>query len=406
MEALLKRANAAKSTIANLDESTRNATLLAMADFILTSKTNILNANKIDLERAKGILSESMLERLRLDAKKINAMAEAIKEISALKSPLGCVIGGWVNKAGLKINKVSTPLGVIAIIYESRPNVTSDCAALCFKSGNICILKGGSEAKNSNLAILNALHNALKSQQIPINAINFIESRSDTKLLLKQDKFIDLVIPRGGEQLIKFVSEHSNIPVIKHDKGVCHLYIHSDAECEMALQIAINAKAQKPSVCNAIECILVHKDWEFLDDLIKCLKQHKIRILAFGALAEKFNLEAAKEGDFYSEYGNLTLNLKLVDGLDSAICHIETFGSHHSESIITNDIKIANRFLDEVDSACVYVNASTRFSDGGEFGFGAEIGISTSKLHARGPMGLEHLVSYKYKIIGNGQIRA
>lgn len=421
MKTLLTEAQIAKSIIASLSDSLRNEVLNAMAKALRTNKDDILEANKLDLQNATSPkstdkanttqitpLSKPMLERLKLDSKKIDLMAVSLEEIASLKSPIGKITEGWENYNGLKIQKISVPLGVIAIIYESRPNVTSDTAGLCFKSGNICILKGGKEALHSNKAILKVLHNVLESFSLPKSAICFIDSREETKSLLKEDKFIDLVIPRGGEGLINFVVKNSTIPVIKHDKGVCHLYLHKDAPKDMAFQIALNAKKYKPQVCNSIETLLVHKDFVATKDLIEVLKENEIKILTCEKIANKFsalNLEVLKEEDFYNEYGDNILNIALVDSLRDAILHINKFGSHHSDSIITEDYSTAQTFLNEVDSACVYVNASTRFSDGGEFGFGAEVGISTSKIHARGPMGIDSLTTYKYQIYGNGQIR-
>lgn len=403
MQEILQKAKNASKIIANLKDNVRNEILNAMAEEILTQKELILQANAIDLNNAN--ISKAMLERLRLDSAKIDLIANAIKDIANLKSPLNRIIDGWENYKGLKIQKITTPIGVIAMIYESRPNVTSDSAALCFKSGNVCILKGGKEALHSNKAIVKALHLALKKFDLPTEAICFIDNKEAVESLLKCDKYIDLVIPRGGESLIKFVTKHSTIPVIKHDKGVCHLYLHSDCPKDMAINIALNAKLSKPSACNSIECILAHKDFAFLKDVIEALKSHNVTILACENIAKKFHLKQANEADFYKEYNDNIINLKMVDSAKNAINHINKYGSSHSEAILTNDLKVAEIFTNEVDSACVFVNTSTRFCDGGEFGFGAEIGISTSKLHARGPMGIESLTSYKYKIIGNGEVR-
>ena len=403
---VLQRAKEAQKIIANIKDSVRNEILNAMAEAIVANKEAILSANEIDIKNAKDFgLSAPMIARLRLDLAQINAIADAIKDIANLKSPLGCVLEGWENYAGLKIQKVSVPIGVIAMIYESRPNVTSDSAALCFKSGNVCILKGGKEALHSNKAIVAILHEVLAQFALPKEAICFIDNREATKSLLKCDKFIDLVIPRGGEKLIRFVSENSTIPVIKHDKGVCHLYIHSDSDAQNAIKIALNAKISKPSACNSVECILVHRDFAHIAELINALKDKGVEIRAFGEIAKRFRLKNAVEADFYNEYNDLVVNLKCVDCVEEAIAHIAKYGSSHSEAILTNDLAVAEKFANEVDSACVFVNTTTRFCDGGEFGFGAEIGISTSKLHARGPMGIESLVSYKYKIFGNGEIR-
>lgn len=403
---ILQSAKDAQKIIANLQDSTRNEVLCAMADEIVEQKNAIIKANAIDINNAQDSkLPAPMIERLKLDSYKIDLIAEAIKDIAGLKSPLGRTIDGWVNYKGLRIQKVSVPIGVIAMIYESRPNVTSDSFALCFKSGNVCVLKGGKEALHSNRAIVAILHSVLVQFAIPKEAICFIDNREATQTLLKCDKFIDLVIPRGGENLIKFVSENSTIPVIKHDKGVCHLYIHSDSDGISAIKIALNAKISKPSACNSIECILVHKDFAHLADLVNALQKNGVEIRACESIAKQFALKTVRDSDFYNEYNDLIVNLKCVDSPESAIAHIAKYGSSHSEAILTNDLAVAQKFANEVDSACVFVNTSTRFCDGGEFGFGAEIGISTSKLHARGPMGIESLVSYKYKIFGNGEVR-
>ena len=403
---ILQRAKDAQKIIANLQDSARIAVLNAMADEIVAQKNAILEANAVDLKNAvDSRLSVPMIERLKLDSRGVDLIANAIRDIARLKSPLGRVIDGWVNYKGLRIQKVSVPIGVIAMIYESRPNVTSDSFALCFKSGNVCVLKGGKEAINSNRAIVAILQGVLERFSLPKEAICFIENREATEALLKCDKFIDLVIPRGGEKLIRFVSENSTIPVIKHDKGVCHLYIHSDCEAQVAIKIALNAKISKPSACNSIECILVHKDFAHLADLVEALQKNGVAIRADKDTANRFGLETANETDFYNEYNDLVVNLKCVDCPECAIAHIAKYSSSHSEAILTNDLAVAEKFADCVDSACVFVNSSTRFCDGGEFGFGAEIGISTSKLHARGPMGIESLVSYKYKIFGNGEVR-
>ena len=403
---ILQCAKDAQKIIANLQDSARIAVLNAMADEIVAQKNAILEANAVDLKNAESAgLPAPMIERLKLDSRQVDLIANAVKDIARLKSPLGRVIEGWTNYKGLRIQKVSVPIGVIAMIYESRPNVTSDSFALCFKSGNVCVLKGGKEAICSNKAIVAILQGVLERFDLPKWAICFVENREATEALLKCDKFIDLVIPRGGEKLIRFVAENSTIPVIKHDKGVCHLYIHSDCDRDNAIKIALNAKISKPSACNSIECILVHKDFAHLADLVEALQKNGVAIRADKDTANRFGLEVANESDFYNEYNDLVVNLKCVDCLEGAIAHIAKYSSSHSEAILTNDLAVAEKFANEVNSACVFVNSSTRFCDGGEFGFGAEIGISTSKLHARGPMGIESLVSYKYKIFGNGEVR-
>ena len=403
---ILQSAKDAQKIIANLQDSARIAVLNAMADEIVAQKNAILEANAVDLKNAESAgLPAPMIERLKLDSRQVDLIANAIRDIARLKSPLGRIMDGWTNHKGLRIQKVSVPIGVIAMIYESRPNVTSDSFALCFKSGNVCVLKGGKEAICSNKAIVAILQGVLERFDLPKWAICFVENREATEALLKCDKFIDLVIPRGGEKLIRFVAENSTIPVIKHDKGVCHLYIHSDCDRDSAIKIALNAKISKPSACNSIECILVHRDFAHLADLVEALQKNGVAIRADKDTANRVGLEVANESDFYNEYNDLVVNLKCVDSLECAIAHIAKYGSSHSEAILTNDLAVAERFANEVDSACVFVNSSTRFCDGGEFGFGAEIGISTSKLHARGPMGIESLVSYKYKIFGNGEVR-
>lgn len=401
---ILQHTKDAQKIIANLKDNTRIAVLNAMAEAILANKNVILKANENDIKNALG-LSNAMIQRLKLDLHQIDLIANAIYDIAKLKSPLGRVIDGWENYKGLKIQKVSVPIGVIAMIYESRPNVTSDSFALCFKSGNVCILKGGKEAICSNKAIVEILHEVLIHFNLPKEALCLIDNREETEALLKCDKFIDLVIPRGGEKLIRFVAQNSTIPVIKHDKGVCHLYIHSDSDKDNAIKIALNAKISKPSACNSIECILVHKDFAYVADLVEALQKNNVEIRTDKDTARQFSLSNTEEADFYSEYNDLIINLKCIDSVESAIKHIDKYGSSHSEAILTNDLAVVEKFVNEVDCACVFVNTSTRFCDGGEFGFGAEIGISTSKLHARGPMGIESLVSYKYKIFGNGEVR-
>ncbi len=404
MNDILKNTIEAKKIVANLSDTFRNEVLNKMADNIIKAKDEILNANELDVKYAKD-LPNSILKRLKLDSNKIDAISNSITEIANLKSPLGRILDGFENYAGLKIRKISVPIGVIAVIYESRPNVTSDVGALCFKSGNVCILKGGKEALNSNKAILKILHNTLIEYNLPTSIISFIDSRESIERLIKEDKYIDLIIPRGGEQLIQFISSNSKIPVIKHDKGVCNMYIDKNCNANEAIQIAINAKTSNPAACNSIETILIHKDANILEMLIKSLKNNNVIIKAESNIANQFDLIHIKDEDYYNEYGDNILNIKVVNNIDEAINHINTYGSSHSECIITDDYTMAEKFLNEIDSACVYVNASTRFSDGGEFGFGAEVGISTSKIHARGPMGIDSLTTYKYQIYGQGQVR-
>ena len=404
LEQDLQAAKQATLTLALLDNARRSAVVRDMAKFLRNAKDEIIKDNAIDLRNAKN-LAESMQKRLELNEKKIEAMADSLEVIAGLSDPLQRILSGWEMPSGIKIQKVSVPLGVIGVIYESRPNVTSDVSALCLKSGNVCVLKGGKEALHSNRAILQCLHNALKAHNLPLECIIMLENHDDVAEFLKQEKYIDLLIPRGGENLIHFVQEHSKIPIIKHDKGVCHLYVHSDFNEHYALSIALDSKTSYPAACNAIETLLldnaIAKD--FLPTLAKAIKQKGTTLLGDSQVAKIITIDG--EADYTKEYGQNVLNLKIVGGLDEAISHINAFGSQHSDGIITNDISVAEAFLNQVQSACVYVNASTRFSDGGEFGFGAEVGISTSKLHARGPMGIESLTTYKYKITANGAVR-
>lgn len=410
MEAFLRKAKQASRAIATLLPQRRNEILRAMAGAIRESQEMILNANALDLKEAQASgLKGSMLERLALDDQKIVGMARAIEEIAMLRNPLGRIIDGWVVENGLRIEKVSTPIGVVGIIYESRPNVTSDTAALCFKSGNVCVLKGGKEAKRSNEAIASVMQAVLKANNLPIEAISLLPdaSREGVAKLVKMDRYVDLIVPRGGHALISFVSENATIPVIKHDKGLCHLYIHEEADFAKALPIVINAKTQRPSVCNAIETLLVDETIHerFLLELRPLLEEKGTEIRGCEKSLKILRGKRASEEDFHTEYGENILNVRVVKGFEEALEHIVIYGSQHSESIITQNHSIAERFLEEVDASSVYVNASTRFTDGGEFGFGAEVGISTSKLHARGPMGINELTTYKFKIYGEGQIR-
>jgi glutamate-5-semialdehyde dehydrogenase len=336
-------------------------------------------------------------------------MAEALRDIAKLKDPVGRVIDGWVLDNGLRIEKVKIPIGVIGIIYESRPNVTSDAAGLCFMSGNACILKGGKEAMHSNITIIEILQYVLEKNKLPKEAISLIPdySREGVAWLIQQDKYVDLIIPRGGEKLIKFVSENSKVPVVKHDKGLCHVYVHEDANLDEAVKICINAKVQRPGVCNAMETLLVDRNiaGKFLPKIKEVMEKEGVELRGCEITLEYIDIAKATEEDWETEYLDKILSIRVVDNLEDAIEHIETYGSGHSDSIVTENYSVAEEFLNRVDSACVYVNASTRFTDGGIFGFGAEVGISTNKLHARGPMGIDDLTTYKYKIYGNGQIR-
>ncbi len=410
MEQFLEKAKSASRVLATLSGSERNRILREMAEALRANTMNIIEANAIDMKHAEEEnLASSLKDRLMLDEKRIFSMAVAIEEIAALKDPIGKVIEGWVTETGLKIEKVSIPIGMIGIIYESRPNVTSDTAALCFKSSNGCVLKGGKEAEASNQIIADILQQVLIRNQLPKELIALLPdaTREGVAKLIKMDRYVDLIVPRGGEALIRFVSQNATVPVVKHDKGQCHLYVDVNAKIEDAIQIAVNAKVQRPSACNAIETLLV--DAAIARDVLPLFKEvfDREQTALKGCILTRQIIEVAEatEEDFDTEYLANILNIRVVDGVEGAISHIVRFGSGHSESIITENITTAERFLDAIDSACVYVNASTRFTDGGAFGFGAEVGISTNKLHARGPMGVEGLTTYKYKVYGKGQIR-
>jgi glutamate-5-semialdehyde dehydrogenase len=410
MEKFLEEAKSASRVLSTISGAEKNRILKEMAAALRNKTVELLEANALDMTDAhKNDLSSSLKDRLLLDESRIDAMAVAIEEISALKEPVGRVLDGWVTEDGLKIEKVSIPIGVIGIIYESRPNVTSDTAALCFKSSNVCVLKGGKEAEYSNRAIAKVLQSVLAKNDLPTSLISLLEdsSREGVAKLIKMDKYVDLIIPRGGAGLIKYVSENATVSVVKHDKGQCHTYIDKDAKLDNAIAIAINAKVQRPGVCNAMETLLV--DRAIASTALPRLKVEfdKAHTELKGCLETQAIIEAkhATDEDYDTEYLANILNIKVVDGVEGAIEHIVRFGSGHSESIITEDITSAEQFLNAIDAAAVYVNASTRFTDGGAFGFGAEVGISTNKLHARGPMGIEGLTTYKFKIYGSGQIR-
>ncbi len=408
---IAQNAQEASRRLARISCPAKNNALLQMAAELIKNTDHLIAENDRDVVDAKiRGLSKAMLDRLTLKKETIEGMAQGLREVAALPDPLGKVTSMWRRPNGLLVGRMRIPLGVIGIIYESRPNVTADAAALCLKSGNAVILRGGSEAINSNLAICTILRRVLRDNSLPEEAISLIPlvDREAVHEMLQLEEYIDLIIPRGGEDLIRAVVAQSKIPVIKHYKGVCHIFVDASAEMEMAVNICCNAKAQRPGVCNAMETLLVHKDIapEFLPLVAEALKKLNVQLIGCARTREILtDIEEAAEADWYAEYLDLILAIRVVDGIDEAMAHIEKYGSLHTESIITTDYANSQRFLNEVNSSTVLVNASTRFSDGFELGLGAEIGISTTKLHAFGPMGLEELTTSKFIIYGNGQVR-
>lgn len=413
-ELVKAKAAAAKKAAAKLavtSTAVKNKALLAMAEALLAKQEEILSANALDMERAaaKGMKS-SMLDRLKLTAARIEGMADGLRQVANLPDPVGNVLDGKTLANGLTITKVRVPLGVIGIIYEARPNVTADAAGLCLKSGNAVVLKGGSEAMESNKAVAGILSEAATAAGMPEGAIQFIDTsdRQAVQDLIHLNGLVDVVIPRGGAGLIKMVVMNATVPVIETGAGVCHTYVDASADVEMAVKIAYNAKVQRPSVCNAMETLLVHKDAaaKFMPAMLAKYAEAGVEIRGDeGVQSFDKAVVPVTEEDWATEYGDLRLSVKIVDSIEEAMEHIARFGTGHSECIVTNDYSQAQLFQKTVDAAAVYVNASTRFTDGNEFGFGAEIGISTQKLHARGPMALPELTSTKYLICGNGQVR-
>ena len=406
-----KKAKEASYILGNLSSKDKNDALYAMADFLIKNSEVIIEANKKDLEasRTKGT-SESMLDRLALNAARIEGMANGLRQVAALEDPVGEVLGMWTRPNGLQIGKKRVPMGVIGIIYEARPNVTSDAAGLCFKSGNAVILRGGSEAINSNKAIAEALREGLKSVGLVEDAVQLVEdtSREVATEMMKLNDYIDVLIPRGGAGLIKAVVNNATVPVIETGTGNCHIYVDEDCDFEMAKNIIINAKTSRPSVCNAAEKLLINEKiaGKFMPIIFEALRENDVEIRGDESLkALDDSVILASEEEWYNEYLDYTIGVKIIKDIDEAINHINKFGSGHSEAIVTKSYEASQTFLQKVNAAAVYVNASTRFTDGEEFGFGAEIGISTQKLHARGPMGLKELTTIKYIIFGNGQIR-
>ena len=418
MTQLAKQAKAASRELAKLTTAEKNACLLAMANALEQNAAAIKAANALDMEfGASHGLSSAMLDRLKLDDKRIAGMAKGLREVAALPDPVGKILDERTRPNGLKLQKISTPIGVVVIIYESRPNVTADAASLCFKSGNATILRGGKEALNSNQIIAKTMIDAAKiaHRGFPEHAIQVVPTadREAIPALLSLTQYIDLCMPRGGESLIRAVTDCSKVPVIKHYKGVCHIFVDAEADLKMAEAIVMNAKVQRPGVCNSAETLLVDKAIAktFLPPMAQKLADKNVKFFTDDATREllkagPFNLQPAAEQNWFTEYNDYILNVRIVDDVRTAIDHINHYGSAHSDSIVTKNEAHARQFLAEVDSATVYWNASTRFTDGGEFGMGAEIGISTDKIGARGPMGLDELTSYKWLGLGTGQIRS
>jgi glutamate-5-semialdehyde dehydrogenase len=411
VEGLVKGAREASRAVARASTALKDEALEAMAAGILEGREELKQANRQDLEAGREAgLSSAMLDRLELTDSRIDGMAASIRKVQALRDPVGRVIDGWVLPNGLKVDRVRVPLGVICMIYESRPNVTADAAALCLKSGNAVILRGGKEAVNSNLAIHARVADACREVGMDARAVQMVETpdRAVVAELLKADAYVDVVIPRGGPGLIRTVVENSTVPVIKHYEGVCHTYVDASADVEMAVAICHHAKCQRPGVCNAMETLLVHRDiaGAFWEKMHPVFQREGVELRGCETCCEMMpDIKPATLEDWTAEYLDKILAVRVVLSLEEAIDHINRYGSHHSDAIVTDDLRSAERFLDEVDSATVFVNTTTRFDDGEQLGLGAEIGISTDKLHARGPMALEELTTYKWRIIGNGQLR-
>ncbi len=414
---ICKQAKEIAPKIGILDTNTKNQTLLTVADFLVKEQNFILDANKIDIENGKkNHMPEGLLDRLLLTETRIAQMAEGLRQVAALEDPIGEVLGMKKRPNGLMIGQKRVPLGVVGIIYEARPNVTADAFALCFKTGNVVILKGGSDAIHSNIAIVDTIRKALAKESIPEQAISLIEdtSRETAAAFMKMNEYVDVLIPRGGAGLIRAVVNQATIPVIETGTGNCHIFVDETADFDMAIDIIMNAKTQRIGVCNACESLVLHEKIAdaFLPELMKRLAEKEVEVhgdekvmqIADGCVKKELLVPATEE-DWGREYLDYKLSAKVVSSVDEAIAHINKYNTGHSEAIITENYSNAEKFLNEIDAACVYVNASTRFTDGFEFGFGAEIGISTQKLHARGPMGLLALTSTKYIIYGNGQIR-
>ena len=409
MDELLNKCKTAQRGLLSLGAKERSGLLVKIKSAIEKNAAEILRANAEDMKKAaESGMADAMKDRLRLDEKRISEIAKGVEEVAALPDYVGEVIEELNPKSGIKIKKIRVPFGVICAIFESRPNVAADIACLCLKSGNACVLKGGSDALNTNKALVKAMRDAIKSDVDP-NVITLITStdRKTTDELITKKGYIDLLIPRGSKRLIDYITENAKVPYIETGAGNCHLYVHEDADVEKAIKIAINAKCQRPSVCNAIETILV--DDKIKEKFLKRLYTEfsALNVTIYGCEKTRGQIDAlpATEDDYYREYNDYKVAVKVVDNIDEAIAHINKYSTKHSEAIITENAEAKSKFFQGVDSACVYANASTRFTDGGQFGYGAEIGISTSKLHARGPMGLREMTTYKFVIEGNGEVR-
>lgn len=410
VELMARQARAAALNLSQLTTAEKDRILLAMAAGLRSAMDGVLEANAKDLAagQEKG-LNAAMLDRLRLDKERLETIAGGIEQVASLPDPVGEVMESWERPNGMHLERVRVPIGTIGIIFESRPNVTSDAAVLCFKAGNATILRGGSEAIHSNRVIAAALQHAGTASGLPAHAIQLVPftDRSSVTALCQMDPWLDVIIPRGGRGLIETVVSQARMPVIKHYDGICHSYVDGFADLEMALKICVDAKTQKPGVCNAMETLLVDAEvaQAFLPMLANAMRQKGVELRACERSRTVIDAQAANDDDWQTEYLDLILSIKVVDSLEQAVAHINRYGSHHSDCIVTDNQERAERFLRSVDSACVFHNVSTRFADGEEFGFGAEIGISTEKLHARGPMGLRELTSYQYRVRGEGQTR-
>jgi glutamate-5-semialdehyde dehydrogenase len=411
MKTLAEDTKKASRVLAKIPTDVKNKVLLLAAKKILERKEAIQEKNKLDLAagKEKG-LSSAMLDRLELNDKRLQGIATMLEEVAALPDPVGEITDLIVRPSGIQVGRMRVPLGVIGMIYESRPNVTIDAAALCLKSGNACLLRGGSEAIHSNMVLAELLQEVLQECELPKNAVSFVEStdREAVKLMAQMRGMVDVIIPRGGKGLIEAVSDMATIPVLKHFDGNCHVYVHEDAELKMAHDICINAKTQRPGVCNAAETFLIHtnRSGDFLQGLLLDLQKMNVEVRGCDKTRERYDsVKPAMEEDWYTEYLDLIVAVKIVDSFDEAVDHINKYGSSHTDAIVTESFSAAQNFLRQVDSSSVMVNASTRFSDGGEYGMGAEMGISTDKLHARGPMGLKELTCQKFIVLGDGNIR-